>query len=494
MTDQRKTLRERRICVVIPTYNNGGTIAHVVEETKLYCDDIIVVNDGSTDDTTTILSSIADITVVGYHKNRGKGYALKQGFRKALSMGFSYAITLDGDGQHYPKEITKFLDANQTHPGSLVIGSRNLHGVERSKGSKFANHFSNFWFFVQTGKRINDTQSGYRLYPLKKLHGLSLLTSKYEAELELLVFPSWHGVELTEIPIEVYYPPKEERVSHFRPGIDFTRISVLNTILCVLAVIYGFPLRLFRFLAKWSRTLYSLLLFVILMLFIITPLVWIYTKIGKMTEKKREKLHRVIYHISRFFMLKHGIPGTRFTHHVAEGVDFNKPYVIICNHQSHLDLMCQLIFTPNMIFLTNDWVWKNPFYGLLIRNAEYYPVAEGIDSLLPKLRSLAGRGYSIALFPEGTRSKDCRIGRFHKGAFYIAEHLGLDMLPMCLYGTGHVLRKGKYHLDRGPIHIEVKAPISCNTLHEQGELKRQASWMRGEYKVWYEELANRFET
>ena len=174
-------------------------------------------------------------------------------------------------------------------------------------------------------------------------------------------------------------------------------------------------------------------------------------------------------------------------------MNFEHPHVIICNHQSHLDLLCQLIFTPNIIFLTNDWVWKNPFYGLLIRNAEYYPVADGIDSLLPKLRSLTERGYSIALYPEGTRSKDCRIGRFHTGAFYIAEQLGLDILPMCLYGTGRVLRKGTHHLNKGPIHIEVDSPILRDTLQKQGDLKQQASWMRKKYRTWFEQLSNRFE-
>ena len=108
-------------------------------------------------------------------------------------MGFSYAITLDGDGQHYPSDICHFLTANQKHPGTLIIGSRRLEGVERSGGSKFANSFSNFWFWVQTGRKLPDTQTGYRLYPLKKLRGLSLLTSRYEAELELLVFASWPG-------------------------------------------------------------------------------------------------------------------------------------------------------------------------------------------------------------------------------------------------------------------------------------------------------------
>jgi glycosyltransferase involved in cell wall biosynthesis len=99
---QRQLLHDRGICVVIPTYNNDGTIAAVVKETLEECSDVIVVNDGSTDKTSSILQSIEGITIVEYAKNQGKGYALKCGFRRALEMGFSYAITLDGDGQHYP--------------------------------------------------------------------------------------------------------------------------------------------------------------------------------------------------------------------------------------------------------------------------------------------------------------------------------------------------------------------------------------------------------
>lgn len=144
-------------------------------------------------------------------------------------------------------------------------------------------------------------------------------------------------------------------------------------------------------------------------------------------------------------MIKHGIPGTTFKYQVAKDVSFDNPHIIICNHQSHLDLVCQLVFSPKMIFLTNDWVWNNPFYGFMIRHAEYYPVADGIESLLPKLRSLVERGYSIAVFPEGTRSKDCRIGRFHQGAFYLAEQLGIPILPMCLYGPGKYYPRKHIH-------------------------------------------------
>ena len=207
MTDVKKTLRARGICVVIPTFNNAGTIADVVRRVMTHCLDVIVVADGCTDETLGILQGIEGITVVGYDRNAGKGTALKRGFKKALEMGFAYAITLDADGQHFPEDIPTMLHANQKHPGALIVGRRKgLEKAERSKGSKFANAFANFWFAIQTGNRLKDTQTGFRLYPLKKLRGLSLLTSRYEAELELLVFASWHGVEIVSVPVNVYYP------------------------------------------------------------------------------------------------------------------------------------------------------------------------------------------------------------------------------------------------------------------------------------------------
>ena len=212
-----------------------------------------------------------------------------------------------------------------------------------------------------------------------------------------------------------------------------------------------------------------------------------------MTEKKRRGIHKLIYHASRFVTIHHGIPGTKFRSNVADGVDFNKPHVIICNHQSHLDLMAQLVFTPNIVFLTKEWVWNNPFYGLLIRNAEYLPVVDGIEALLPHLRSLVVRGYSIAVYPEGTRSKDCSIGRFHQGAFYIAEQLGLDILPMYLYGPGKILPKKTYHLNRGTIRIDVEKPISRSELEAMGDTMAQARTLRAMYRKKYEQMTNEIE-
>lgn len=247
MQDYKNQLKDRGICVIIPVYNNEKTIRDVALRSLNFCMDVIVVNDGSTDSTGEILRATDGITLVEYPKNKGKGHALRCGFRKAQSLGFTYAITLDGDGQHFPEDIPLLLEANTQHPGAIIIGKRkDLENATRSKGSSFANKFANFWFMVQTLTKIDDTQSGYRLYPLQKLYGLSLISARYEAELELLVLPRWHGVKIATTEVNVYYPPKEERVSHFRPTADFARISVLNTILCILAIVYALPLAILR--------------------------------------------------------------------------------------------------------------------------------------------------------------------------------------------------------------------------------------------------------
>lgn len=234
-------------CIIIPTYNNAGTIRQVIDDVSRYTHDIIVVNDGCTDGTDALLTGM-QVTVVDYGRNRGKGYALKAGFRKAREMGFDYAITLDADGQHFASDIPAFTEAADRHPDSLIVGSRNLMEEGMPAGNTFANKFSNFWFRLQTGINLPDTQTGYRLYPLKRMRRLWWMTSRYEAELEMLVYAAWSGIRIVPIPVKVYYPPAGQRVTHFRPVYDFARISLLNTILCFLAVVYGLPSKLIRLL------------------------------------------------------------------------------------------------------------------------------------------------------------------------------------------------------------------------------------------------------
>lgn len=491
--EQRRILRERGICVVIPTYDNAATVVDVVTRARVQCDDVIVVCDGCSDGTERLVRAVEGITVVAYKENKGKGEALKQGFCKALEMGFSYAITIDADGQHFPEDIHVFLDANIKHPGALIVGARKgLEKAERSKGSKFANAFGNFWFCVQTGRCLKDTQTGYRLYPLRKIRGLGLLTSRYEAELELMVFLCWHGVSIVSVEVDVYYPPKEERVSHFRPGKDFTRIFVLNTCLCFLALLYGLPLKLFRTLMIFLRTTYSLLFYLLSCFLILIPYTCVVNLLWRDAERKSSLLHGLLYCMTKFVIRQHGIPGVRYEVH-AGGETFEKPAVIICNHQSHLDLMIMLSQTRKVVMLTNDWVWHSPFFGLVIRNAEYYPVSMGMEAIMPKLKSLVERGYSIALYPEGTRSQDCSIGRFHKGAFHIARMLQTDILPLVEYGVGRVLPKGGKYLRKGQIVVQMNRRVTFEEYDKIGSDQQLASWFRQYYRREYSSMCNRYD-
>ena len=238
-------LKNLKTCVIIPVYNNAGTIKNVVQRTLKFCKDVIVVDDGSTDGSSDSLSELGAV-VVRYERNRGKGYALKTGFKEAKALGFERAITIDADGQHFPEDIPVFAAQAKEHPDAMLVGSRNLRMENMPGGNTFANKFSNFWFRLQTGVNLPDTQSGFRLYQLNRIGRLRFLTYRYEAELELLVFQCWKGVPMVPVGIKVYYPPEGERVTHFRPFWDFFRISVLNTALCVLAIFYGLPSRLLR--------------------------------------------------------------------------------------------------------------------------------------------------------------------------------------------------------------------------------------------------------
>lgn len=230
------------ICVLIPVYNHAKQLQDVVEQVLTLKQPLIIVNDGSTDGTQSVIDSFGSrISSVTYPRNRGKGYALKLGFAKALSGGFTRVITMDADGQHLASDLSKFVEATQHDPQALLIGSRGLDHENMPGGNKFANKFSNFWFTLQTATRLPDTQSGFRLYPLTKMQGLRPTSYRYEAELELLVRAAWRGINIKPIPINVYYPPVNERVTHFRKKTDFFRITLLNVMLCLLALVYGYP-------------------------------------------------------------------------------------------------------------------------------------------------------------------------------------------------------------------------------------------------------------
>ncbi len=245
-----------RVCVIIPTYNNATTIAGVIEDVAFYTNNIIVVNDGSTDNTISIVERFPFVQLLTYQKNVGKGWALRKGFALATKLNYKFAITIDSDGQHFASDLPAFIDKLQAMPHAIIIGARNMEQASVPGKSSFGHKFSNFWFKVETGIKCPDTQSGYRLYPIWLLKDIRFITRKYEFEIEALVRAAWMGVKVESVPVSVYYAPKEERISHFRPFKDFTRISILNTFLVLIAFLYIKPRDFFRkiFLKKkWKQ-------------------------------------------------------------------------------------------------------------------------------------------------------------------------------------------------------------------------------------------------
>jgi len=251
ISEVQNAISEKKICVLIPTYNNEKTLKRVIDGVLDYTGNIIVVNDGSTDSTSEILKNYPQITVVSLPENKGKGNGLKIGFRKAQELGYHYAITIDSDGQHYPDDIPVFIEALLTEKEDvLLIGNRNMSQDGIPRKSSFGNNFSNFWFWFETGIKLQDTQSGYRLYPLKKIPK-KYFTPKFEFEIEIIVRTAWKHVPVKNVPVKVLYDPAE-RVSHFRPFRDFTRISILNTILVFITIFYIIPRNFFRNFKKKS--------------------------------------------------------------------------------------------------------------------------------------------------------------------------------------------------------------------------------------------------
>lgn len=208
----------------------------------LYTSNLVVINDGSTDSTPQILQEFSKVKIHHFQENQGKGEALKHGFRIAEELGYEYAVTIDSDGQHYPDDLDIFLsELENKKPDTeiLLVGDRNMTQDGIPGKSTLGNKFSNFWFLVVTGINLTDTQSGYRLYPIKTINEIRLYTKKFELEIEVIVKAAWRQVKVKNIPIKVFY--EENRVTHFRPFWDITRITLLYTWFVLVSFFYIHP-------------------------------------------------------------------------------------------------------------------------------------------------------------------------------------------------------------------------------------------------------------
>ena len=215
-------------------------------------------------------------------------------------------------------------------------------------------------------------------------------------------------------------------------------------------------------LKRMLYTFLSLLVFFIFAFLIITPLTLLYILLVPPSEKKRYRYHQMIAGFMRLALK--ALPGVKFSLENKFGETFEKPAVIIANHQSHLDLLCMMMLHPKVVLLTTDWVWKNPIYGVIIRFAEFYPVSDGYDKNVERLQKLVERGYSVVVFPEGTRSETGEILRFHKGAFQLAQALKVDILPVFIHGAHHVMPKKDFVLREGRLHVEIGERMSSDAV------------------------------
>jgi 1-acyl-sn-glycerol-3-phosphate acyltransferase len=285
---------------------------------------------------------------------------------------------------------------------------------------------------------------------------------------------------------------------------ELTMVGMVSVVACA----YLFPSLIFRWLVYskdknrimpitlWNlaKTVFSFTVFLAYCI-IVTFCGFFILTIGGKTRKNKLLYHHIL--CRGFRILAKWIPQVKYKIHNPHGENFEKPAIIISNHQSHLDLLYTLLLSPKIIVLTNKRVWNSPFYGWVIRYADFLPVADGLERHTGKLQKLVDEGYSILVFPEGTRSPDCSIGRFHKGAFYLASKFGLDIVPVVIHGNGHVFPKQEFILRKGQVDVVVcerQSLLSFNNLNDESSLLEASKYFRKFYQEKYAEIVHQTET
>ena len=221
-----QTKKQDSVFVVIPAFNEAQRIRSIAEQTLAQCPKLIVVDDGSTDDTAKKLDGLA-VDIIQLPANQGKAFALWQGMIRACHLGAEAVISLDADGQHRPEDIPRFIQAWKNQPKRLIIGSRFADISQVPKDRLFANKFANFWISWAAGQKIFDSQCGYRLYPAKLISKLKLNTSRgrsFVFESEVIISAAKLGYQITPVPIAAIYD-SNSRPSHFHARRDITKIT-----------------------------------------------------------------------------------------------------------------------------------------------------------------------------------------------------------------------------------------------------------------------------
>ena len=220
--------RKKTSCCVIPVYNNASTIRDVVQRTKAVIKNILVIDDGSTDADLREYLKDLDVEVIRHETNRGKGAALCTALKILQERSVDYMITLDGDGQHYPEDLPSLLARLDEKEGALLVGCRNFNVPHVPLASRLGRELSDFWIKMETGISVEDSQSGFRAYPVPYVTQIRYSSRHYNFETEILTRGIWGDLPVIHHGIRTSYPPPGERISHFRPWLDTFRISLLH--------------------------------------------------------------------------------------------------------------------------------------------------------------------------------------------------------------------------------------------------------------------------
>jgi len=219
------------VAAVIPAYRAAATVGEVVTGARTHCAQVVVVDDGSDDDT-GLRAREAGADVRRHAANAGKGAAIMTGLRALAAVGVGRALTLDADGQHLASQIPALLEGSDAVPGAIVVGVRQKEGQTIARLNRFGNWIADRLLRALAGQPLPDTQSGFRVYPVAATLALGSRGTRYDFETEVLLRAARRGMPLLGVPVEVYYPPVAERVSHFKPGRDTLRI--IGTVVRVL--------------------------------------------------------------------------------------------------------------------------------------------------------------------------------------------------------------------------------------------------------------------
>jgi glycosyltransferase involved in cell wall biosynthesis len=228
-------LKLSNLCIIIPVYNNPKTIAQVVKEAQYYQIPIIVVDDGSDIAIETLIEKDDQVTIIHHEANQGKGVALRSGALRAKELGFTHALTMDGDAQHFASDIPQFLSLfeQESDESLMIIGVRDFKSCNPPKSSVIGRQIGNFWVWVESGIWVSDTQTGFRLYPTNFLSYPSS-TVRYEFEIENLVKFLWSKGKVLEVSVKTLYD--ETRVTHFDKLKDNIHMIFLHAKLVIMRI------------------------------------------------------------------------------------------------------------------------------------------------------------------------------------------------------------------------------------------------------------------